>query len=374
MVAYNTAIRNEQDIHDLPWSTDHKDIILFVYSPIHEVHGVSPPECMLVASLNNQGCFKISSDYQGRVTDENISDIRGKIQHDYRHDDSKHLLKEKKSFMNLKKNMWMKPPGKNKGKNKGERGETRIVNDLFTNRDNPEIIKQIFGIYSRIRLRNPKDNTIINETHLTKWKGATYCKADIIVEFIDKNITKRPSIKCFDGAGVTLLNHTRRSAKCFQGGGDLAYTLPTLDRVIKIANQMRRDGLVTEDIPFSRLESNEEIMTSDYDVILEIVRYFTFTGTGNKVSECEADSLLIVYDSAHIGTKSTFVDCDSKEAKDTYIRKLVPHLRLSIRSGKGMPNPNNLSDIEVCHPWYYESGTEGTKGALHVRYMKSPIH
>jgi len=104
MATYNTAIRNEQDIRDLPWSDSFRGLILFVFLVIHGIYGDNPlgSECMLVASLNNQGYFKISNDYKERVTDTDVKEIQETIRDIS--DPSDDLRKG--GFMRLRKKIW----------------------------------------------------------------------------------------------------------------------------------------------------------------------------------------------------------------------------------------------------------------------------
>jgi len=104
MVIYDTPIRHEQDIEELVWSDRFKELILFVFVLIHGEYGDNPSEseCMLVASLNNQGYFKISNDYKKRVTEADVLQIQETIKNIS--DLSNDLIK--RGFIRLRKNMW----------------------------------------------------------------------------------------------------------------------------------------------------------------------------------------------------------------------------------------------------------------------------
>ena len=101
--------------------------------------------------------------------------------------------------------------------NKGERGEIKIIEFLFDNMNNEEIINEIFSIKSRIKLIDPSTHEIIyNKESIKKTSG--YFKADIIIDFIDVYKKCNVSIKCNDGAPPTslckLLGNRKAKKRC----------------------------------------------------------------------------------------------------------------------------------------------------------------
>jgi hypothetical protein len=54
-----------------------------------------------------------------------------------------------------------------------------------------------------------------------------------------------------------------------------------------------------------------------------------------------------------------------------YIKNILPFLRFSLRSGKGMPTKKE--QLDKCKPWIYEAidkkGDTKLKGALHIRFI-----
>jgi len=256
-------------------------------------------------------------------------------------------------------------PGTRSKKNKGEKGEERMIQYLFDHRADIGVMKHLFGIESTIELRNPDNGQVLSVGDIKNWKSKA--KADIMVHFIEANITKNPSIKCFDGSAPTLLNHTRRSAKCFQEGS-LHSRLPILDHVICKMNHMRNSGSVGEDIPYTDLTLSDEETRS----LVEVIRYFTFSGTGRCISSCAADSVLVVPDSLNIHSLTKFVDCDTHEKQLEYVRAILNDLRFSIRSGKGMlpeTSANYHGDMMICEPWIFRGVDSKPHGALHIRFI-----
>lgn len=255
-------------------------------------------------------------------------------------------------------------PGSKK-RNKGEKGEIKIIEFLFDNMDNEEIINEIFSIKSRIKLIDPSTHEIINDKESIKKSSGSF-KADIIIDFIDESKKYNVSIKCNDGAPPTLLNHTPLCAKCWETERLKEY-VPTLTKIINDLNDKRKKGIYKEDIHYTDMKLDE----NEINTIINITSYFTFEGTGAKESKCPANSVLFVGNSCNISKTSKFTDCETHEMKLDYIKNILPFLRFSLRSSKGMPTKKE--QIEKCKPWIYEdidkNGNIKLKGALHIRFI-----
>ena len=337
-VVYDYTITKYSDIKGIPWGKPHLvemiqfivDLIITVFSSVH---------------------IKCASDNPGFVEIYNV--------------DSRDI-EEIKVALKWNNTRWYKKyircaTPKTRGRNKGEIGEQKIIHYLFANRNDVVVINQMFGINSRISLHDPIHDNVLSEDDITCWKSTA--KADFTINFIDAGITKHPSIKCFDGSPPTLLNHTRRSAKYFQ---ETCGRLSTLDAVIKQMNAIRGTGECGEDIPYSKLTLSDE----EFICLSEVIRYFTFQGTGTKESRRPADSVLVVDNTGDIPNTSQFYDCGTVEKQEEYVHELLPKLRFCMRSGKGMlpkSSKDYISDMKLCEPWIFHNGDK-LCGALHIRY------
>jgi len=266
------------------------------------------------------------------------------------------------------KNKVTKNKGTKKKGNKGEKGEINIIKFLFNKKNDKDIIKKIFNIESRIILINPntrKEIHSLNDINKSSWLN----KADIIVDFIDEDIKYHPSIKCNDGSPPTLLNHTNRSANCFKNY--LKEEIKYLDEIIKMMNDGRSEGIFKEDIPYIKLKLSDK----QIECMITIIKYFTFQGTGSKISKCRADSILFVENSEDFLNNFKFTDCKEEEKQNEYIKDNLPKLRFCMRSGKGMPGKKSKGyedNIKLCEKWIYEYEKNGVIklcGALHIRYI-----
>jgi len=249
--------------------------------------------------------------------------------------------------------------------NKGEKGETKIIEYLFDNMDNIEIISKIFSINSKIKLIDPSNNKIINDKETIKkssWKN----KADIIIDFTDVSKKNNVSIKCNDGAPPTLLNHTPLCAKCWETERLKKY-VPTLTKIINDLNNKRKEGIYNEDIRYTDMKLDEDQMNT----LINVISYFTFEGTGSSDSNCPADAVLVVGNSCDVLETCMFNYCKTPEMKFNYIKGILPVLRFSLRSSKGMPTKKK--QLDKCKPWIYEhtdkKGIVKLCGALHIRFI-----
>ena len=282
--------------------------------------------------------------------------------------DGKVMGSDDLNYETIMKELWG-DYGKNEGNkgnkgNKGEKGEIKIIDYLYDNRDDKDIINKIFGILSRIVLIDPFNNEIITDKNSIN-KSSGYYKADIIIDFVDISEKYSVSIKCFDGAPPTLLNHTSLNAKCWDS--KLKDHIEPLTSIVQRVIEKRKSGIFKEDIPCKNLELTD----IEKKCLIKVATYFTFDGTGKCDSKCCADSILVVGNSNDVSNTSEFKDCREKELKEKYIESILHKLRISLRSSKGMPTKKE--QIEKCRPWIYEytdkKGNIRLCGALHIRYI-----
>ena len=97
-------------------------------------------------------------------------------------------------------------------------------------------------------------------------KAESGSKSDFMIKFIKNNMFMNCSIKCEHGAMPTILNHTPRSAKVFQDGGNLFTELENLDTLISYLNKERINGNVGEDIHIKNMNISEEFKITNIKV------------------------------------------------------------------------------------------------------------
>ena len=240
--------------------------------------------------------------------------------------------------------------------NKGEKTEISTKKLLFANKENTEFLVEIFGeeASAGIEIINPDTTTpYASQDQIKKAKATS--KADIIIKFKATANIRYCSMKSLTGAKPAILNHTPRSAKAFQT--TLQHCITDVDLLAKEYIEKRTKKDIGEDIAFYKLElsHDKKIKTS----FAEMLAYFTFTGTGARLSPNECDSVLIIYKD----TTLKFIDCNSKEQKMNYINSIIDKCVISFRK-KGMPKQIGTN----CEPWIYTNELTGAKcGSIHVR-------
>ena len=273
-------------------------------------------------------------------------------------------LKEKffEGYLPVEKVEVKKEEKKNeKGGNKGERGETKIIEFLFSIRNEPDKICQMFRIKSRIQLKDPSSRLEIRDIDEIK-KGPSGTKADIIIYFTNTGETMYLSIKCNDGAKPTLLNHANRSCDYFQNKLS-PEKLGILDSLI-----LKRNASGKQDVKIKGIK--DELNEEEIAVLVEVIAYFTFDGTGCSESKCSANSILIVNDSNNIISTSKFINCKEGKDKIEYIKSILPFLGLNMRSGRGMPGKKNHEEkMKLCEPWLFHDTKDKLCGALAIRFI-----
>jgi hypothetical protein len=234
--------------------------------------------------------------------------------------------------------------------NKGDEGEVNIIKCIFRHRNNKEWVRLNFGYESSIRLIIPinyirhKGNPIYVECEEDIQKAGGSYKADIVIEFIELGVTRKVSIKCFDGAAPTLMNHTHRTAKCWRD-------LDPPDTIVNKMNALRKSGTCREDIKLPDIQLSAPEITH----LKKILFYFVSIGTGARISKVKCDSILYVKDGDITHFYSSVED---------YVDMLVTSqkLVLSMRS-KGYTGKKALLD----RTWVYEELGKKPKGSLNIR-------
>ena len=233
--------------------------------------------------------------------------------------------------------------------NIGETHEIDMKKTLFINQSNIAFLLLIFGDMASEGITLPY--SIIEQIK----KAGTRSKADLEIRFNKTGQIFYASIKSKKGAYPAILNHTPRSAKVFQNG-ELKEILIFIDILVTEYIEKRKKGIISEDLLLNQLDSfnNPEIKNS----VIKMLVYFTFKGTGSKLSPKECDSIII-------GNKDdslTFFQCVTEEEKESYINTIFEKCVISLRN-KGMPKQTN----EQCKPWVYTNEAGKDCGSIHIR-------
>lgn len=244
--------------------------------------------------------------------------------------------------------------------NKGERGEVCVIRKIFT-LSGDDLVK-IFGSRASngvtvldIETKKPLAYECIK-------KSKSNSKTDCLIKFNDSDELLYITIKCAHGSSPSILNHTPRSAKCFQKDGELHQYLNTLDKVITQINTDRYAKTVGEDIPTDKIT----IEPNDKEALIHVISYFMFSGTGSTKSKYPCNSILEVRNPENT-EEWKFTLCDDEESKLNYIKDIYQRLIISMRD-KGMPKKHT----KMCEPWiYYQDNKDKENGSLHIRIKKS---
>ena len=240
--------------------------------------------------------------------------------------------------------------------NKGEKDEIKYKKELFEKRMDIKYCTELFGSEAQegievINIETGKPYEDI--TDIKKSKSAS--KADTIIILIKTQKRLNISIKSKTGAKPSNINHTPRTANAFQNEylkDDLCY----LDMLAKEYIDKRKEGVICEDVEIGKLYSynDEKIKNS----LIKMLIYFTFKGTGSKITEHECNSILIINKNGSL----SFILCDTEKEKETYIQTIVEKSIISFRN-KGMPK----NTTEQCMPWVYVNDKGKECGAIHIR-------
>ena len=233
--------------------------------------------------------------------------------------------------------------------NIGEKHEIDMKKILFMNQSNIAFLLLIFGLIASEGITLP----YISIEQIKK--AGTRSKADLEIRFNKTGQIFYASIKSKKGASPAILNHTPRSAKVFQTG-ELKEILIFIDILVTEYIEKRKKGIFNEDVPITEFEgfNNTDVKNS----FIKMLKYFTFKGTGSKLSPKECDSIII-------GNKDdslTFFQCVTEEEKESYINTIFEKCVISLRN-KGMPKQTN----EQCKPWVYTNEAGKDCGSIHIR-------
>ena len=254
--------------------------------------------------------------------------------------------------LNLKKYLMMSI----KEGNKGEKDEIKYKKELFEKRMDIKYCTELFGGEAQegievINIETGKPYEDITDIK----KSKSVSKADTIIILIKTQKQLNISIKSKTGTKPSIINHTPRSANAFQNEylkDDLCY----LDILAKEYIDKRKQGSIGEDVELGKLSSynNENVKNS----LIKLLVYFTFKGTGSKISEHECNSVLIINKNGSL----SFILCNTEKEKETYIQTIVEKSIISFRN-KGMPK----NTTEQCMPWVYVNDKGKECGAIHIR-------
>jgi hypothetical protein len=243
-----------------------------------------------------------------------------------------------------------------KKRNIGEKDEIKYKKELFEKQMDLKYCIALFGNDAQegIKIINTDTgNPYKNITDIKKSKSSS--KADIIIILIKTQQQLNISIKSKTGAKPSIVNHTPRSANVFQNDY-LKYDLCYLDMLAKEYVDKRKEGIIGEDVEIGKLSSynDEKIKNS----LIKLLIYFTFKGTGSKITDHECNSILIMNRDKSL----TFILCNTEKEKESYIQSIIHKSIISFRN-KGMPK--NTS--EKCIPWVYINNKGKNCGSIHIR-------
>lgn len=243
-----------------------------------------------------------------------------------------------------------------KRENKGEDDEFKCKKELYEKRMDTEYCVSIFGDKAQegIDIINPINGRPYEHiSEITrKTKGSS--KSDITILLNKTQELLHISIKSKRGQMPSILNHTPRSANVFQLGY-LKDEIINLDILAKEYHDERKKKTISEDVKLCKLSSYaiEDIKQS----ILKMLIYFVFAGTGQKKSNPECNSILIMNKD---GSKK-YIPCTTEEEKEAYINSIIDNCVLSFRN-KGMRKKSLEQDL----PWVFQYENKDC-GAIHIR-------
>ena len=243
-----------------------------------------------------------------------------------------------------------------KKKNNGEKDEIKYKKELFEKKMDLDYCTSLFGSDAQegIEIINIETGEpYVNITDIKKSKSSS--KADIIIILIKTQQRLIISIKSKTGAKPSIVNHTPRSANVFQNDY-LKYDLCYLDMLAKEYIDKRKERTIGEDVEIGKLSSynDEKIKNS----LIKLLIYFTFKGTGSKITDHECNSILIINRNKTL----SFILCNTEKEKESYILSIINKSIISFRN-KGMPKNKS----EKCMPWVYINNKGKECGAIHIR-------
>lgn len=275
--------------------------------------------------------------------------------------------------------------------NKGEKDEQSFKHKIFTlnkNGDYKELVEILGPDASKgIILINMKTGEEIKEEEDIEDKAGTNYKADAAIKMKKTGETLYPSIKSMKGGKPTILNHTPRSANIFQNKGILNDKLHKIDKVVQKYHEYRRAPGGTEEVKINKLNLDEE----DNNTLVELIKNFMFNATGQGLSKCPANSILVI----NKDDTYTFEKLETIEKQYEYVKKNLSKFDIALVSRKGMPcniktkkeaeekmqhDKKYAQKYEQLRPWIFEtdkrtrsnpSGNIILKACLHIRWSLS---
>ncbi len=183
-------------------------------------------------------------------------------------------------------------------------------------------------------------------------KSGPFSKADIFINGIGY------SLKYTSAMPPALINHTRRTGWEY-AAHQKNVSMSDLDKLVADYWNKRLAGTIGEDIANSDSKSP---FGPHFKTLLPFLEYFTFEGTGSRVSYHPASEVIEFSDPCDLKTWDLL-------NRSQLLQNLWPRLIFSMRSGKGMPsNINSVSQTEKSSIMIWAKTMQGSlKGALHVR-------
>ena len=184
-------------------------------------------------------------------------------------------------------------------------------------------------------------------------KSKSNSKADISINNISY------SVKEVSGAKPAIVNHTPRNGfefACDQCGS----SIKTLDEIIESYWKLRLEGILKEDVHTTGENSPFSAQKKYFKPIIE---YFLFTGTGSKISNFPAMSILEIDNYKKLPNGIKII------GKKDYFEQIWDNLVFSVRS-KGMPanypKERKQENHKSIKKWTKKINGKN-KGSLHIR-------
>jgi hypothetical protein len=261
--------------------------------------------------------------------------------------------------------------------NEGEKAELKFIATLATKIDSEikifsgkKILVKKIEIPDKDKLlnieklnQNIKPNFIsqLTESELISFckknkikKAGAHSKADVYIN------DKAYSVKYTDSAPPAIVNHTNRLGWEFAASVKKISILG-LDLIIDDYWRKRIKGDIKEDVTNT---VNSSPFFPYKDILLPFLEYFSFEGTGSKLSKNKADAVIEFSNPCLEETWKIINKAD-------YISSVWERLVFSVRSKKGMPkniNSRKISDSERKSIMKWSRNIDGNlKGALHIR-------
>ena len=183
-------------------------------------------------------------------------------------------------------------------------------------------------------------------------KAGTMSKADVFINNVGY------SVKSTEGAPPAIVNHTSRLGWEF-AAQQKGIQIDALDQLINDYWNKRLTGIIKEDVGNDNPNSP---FSAHIGTLLPFLEYFSFEGSGSKISNHPAESVIEFVDPCNEATWEII-------NKPTFISSVWARLVFSLRSSKGMPSDVNALDQSAkTSVLLWSRNMNGKlKGALHVR-------